>query len=63
MANVVVTIGTTKIQPIYSGPEGVIPGLDQVNVPLSLNLRGSGLVDVTVTVDGVASNAVQIDIQ
>jgi hypothetical protein len=40
-----------------------IPGLDQVNVPLGLNLRGSGLVNVSVTVDGVTSNAVQIDIQ
>ncbi len=63
LVNVTVTIGTTKIQPIYAGPEGLIPGLDQVNVPLGLNLRGSGLVNVSVTVDGVTSNAVQIDIQ
>ncbi len=63
LSNVTVTIGTTKIQPTYAGPEELIPGLDQVNVPLGLSLRGSGLVNVSVTVDGVTSNAVQIDIQ
>jgi len=39
------------------------PGLDQISFPLSLNLRGSGLVNVTVTATGVVSNAVQLDIQ
>jgi uncharacterized protein (TIGR03437 family) len=63
LSNVNVTIGATKIQPTYAGPQGELPGLDQVNVPLSLSLRGSGLVNVTVTVDGVTSNAVQINIQ
>jgi len=63
LANVTVTIGTERIQPIYAGPQPSIPGLDQVNVPLSINLRGAGLVDVTVTVDGITSNAGQIDIQ
>jgi uncharacterized protein (TIGR03437 family) len=63
LSNVTVTVGTTKIQPTYAGPELLIPGLDQVNVPLGLSLRGSGLVNVWVTVDGVTSNAVQIDIQ
>ncbi len=61
--NVVVTIGSTKIQPTYAGPQPEVPGLDQVNVPLVLSLRGSGLVNVTVTVDGVTSNAVQLQIQ
>ena len=63
LGNVIVTIGTTPIQPTYAGPQPQIPGLDQVNVPLSLNLRGSGLVNVTITVDGVTSNPVQINIQ
>lgn len=63
LANVIVTIGTTPIQPTYAGPQPQIPGLDQVNVPLSLNLRGSGLVNVTITLDGVTSNPVQINIQ
>ncbi len=62
-SNVVVTIGNTAIQPTYAGPQQQIPGLDQVNVPLVISLRGSGLVNVVVTVDGVSSNATQIDIQ
>ena len=61
--NVVVTIGSTKTQPTYAGPQMQVPGLDQVNVPLVLSLRGSGLVDVTVTVDGVTSNPVRLAIQ
>jgi uncharacterized protein (TIGR03437 family) len=63
LANVAVTIGSTTIQPAYAGPQITIPGLDQVNVPLPLSLRGSGLVNVVVTVDGVSSNAVRIRIQ
>jgi uncharacterized protein (TIGR03437 family) len=61
--SVVVTIGSTTIKPTYAGPQMEVPGLDQVNVPLPLTLRGAGLVNVTVTVDGVPSNAVQINIQ
>jgi len=63
LQNVSVTIGSVQIQPTYAGPQIETPGLDQVNVPIPLTLRGSGLVNVTVTVDGVASNPVQVDIQ
>ena len=63
LSQVVVAIGSTKVQPTYAGPQPQIPGLDQVNVPLPLTLRGSGLVNVTVAVEGVVSNAVQINIQ
>jgi uncharacterized protein (TIGR03437 family) len=58
-----VVVGTTSVQPTYAGPQPQIPGLDQVNVPLPLSLRGSGLVNVTVSADGVVSNPVQINIQ
>lgn len=60
---VTVTIGNTTLQPSYAGPQRQTPGLDQVNVPLPLSLRGAGLVNVTVTVNGVTSNAVQVRIQ
>ena len=61
--NVSVTIGSLQVQPSYAGPQIETPGLDQVNVAIPLTLRGSGLVNVTVTVDGVTSNSVQISIQ
>lgn len=61
LENVKVTIGAVDVTPLYAGPQQ-IPGLDQVNVPLPLSLRGAGEVDVTVTVDGVTSDAVKIDV-
>ena len=63
LQNVSVTIGNTPIQPTYAGPQLQYPGLDQVNVLLPLNLRGAGLANVTITVDNVTSNPVQIDIR
>jgi uncharacterized protein (TIGR03437 family) len=63
LAHITVTVGAQTVPAIYAGPQPTIPGLDQVNVPLPLNLRGAGLVSVTVTVDGLTSNTAQIDIQ
>jgi uncharacterized protein (TIGR03437 family) len=62
LGNVTVTIGAVTIQATYAGPQPQFPGLDQVNVPLLLSLRGAGVVDVTVTVDGITSNAVKIQV-
>jgi uncharacterized protein (TIGR03437 family) len=62
LANVTVTIGSVTVPALYAGPQSQFPGLDQVNVPLPLSLHGAGVVNVTVTVDGVTSNPVQIDI-
>lgn len=62
LANVTVTIGGMSFPALYAGPQSQFPGLDQVNVPLALSLRGAGVVNVTVTVDGVTSNPVKIDI-
>jgi uncharacterized protein (TIGR03437 family) len=62
LSNVSVTIGGMSFPALYAGPQPQFPGVDQVNVPLSLSLRGAGVVNVTVTVDGVTSNPVQIEI-
>ena len=61
--NVTATINGQAAQVQYAGPQSQFPGLDQVNVPLSLALRGAGIVPVVVTVDGHSSNTVFIDVQ
>jgi uncharacterized protein (TIGR03437 family) len=60
---VAVKVGSESVGAIYAGPQGQFPGLDQVNIALPISLRGAGVVDVTVTADGVASNAVKINVQ
>lgn len=63
LANVKVTIHGMNVPVSYAGPQLAFPGLDQVNVGLTLNLRGSGDSDVVLTVDGQKSNTVKINIQ
>ena len=58
--NSTVTIGNQSFPASYAGAQPTVPGLDQVNVPLSLSLRGAGLVNVSVTAAGVTSNVGQI---
>src|SRR5206468_2951328 len=60
---VTVTIGDVDVPVLYAGPHPTWPGMDKVDVPLPLALRGKGLVDVVVTADGAMSNAVQINVQ
>jgi uncharacterized protein (TIGR03437 family) len=60
---VTATIGGQQVPVDYAGAQPQYPGLDQVNLPLILSLRGAGTVDVVVTVDGQSSNPVQIAIQ
>jgi uncharacterized protein (TIGR03437 family) len=63
LADVIVTIGGIHLPALYAGPAPNFVGLDQVNVGLPLLLRGSGDVNVSVTVDGQISNTVTIQVQ
>jgi uncharacterized protein (TIGR03437 family) len=63
LSNVTLTINSISVPVLYAGPQPSFQGLDQVNVTLTLNLRGSGEVPVILTVDGQSSNAVTINIQ
>ena len=62
-SGVTVMLGGTKVDAVYAGSQGEIPGLDQVNVALPLSLRGSGVIAMTVTAGGMTSNPVKIAIQ
>jgi len=65
-AAVTVTIGSTAV-PLSSttslDSSSPLAGINLVTFELPLGLRGSGTVDIFLTVDGVSSNHAQIDIQ
>jgi uncharacterized protein (TIGR03437 family) len=64
VANVRCTIGGISIPVEYAGPEGSgVPGLDQVNLRLTQALKGLGVADLALSVDGVSSNTVSIDVR
>jgi uncharacterized protein (TIGR03437 family) len=63
LANVQVTINGTGVPALYAGAQPGYPGLDQVNLALPLSLRGAGVANVVLTVDGQSSNTVTITIQ
>ncbi|MDQ6699629.1 MAG: hypothetical protein M3Z36_05530 [Acidobacteriota bacterium] len=60
---VTATIGAVTVTATYAGAQGTFPGEDQINILLPQTLRGAGIVDVTLTVDGQTTNPVKIQIQ
>jgi uncharacterized protein (TIGR03437 family) len=56
-------IGGQPADIIYLGPELVFDGLDQANIRIPQSLRGRGVVPVTLTIDGLITNPVTIDVQ
>jgi len=63
LSNVSVTINGISVPVLFAGAQPDFAGLDQVNVPLTLNLMGSNLANVVLTVDGQTANIVLVDIQ
>jgi len=55
-----VVLASVSIPVQYAGPQNEFPGLDQINAEIPRSLSGRGTVDVSVVVDGVSSNAVQL---
>ena len=47
----------------YAGPQGTLPGLDQVNVLLVPELNGAGTVQLTIVAGSVRSNTMKIAVQ
>ncbi|MCI0387964.1 MAG: CAP domain-containing protein [Acidobacteria bacterium] len=62
LGNVQVTIGGFPTQVSFLGAHSQFAGLDQLNISIPMELRGRGLVDVVVTIDGRAANTVVINI-
>lgn len=57
-----ITIGGEPAPVLFAGPHPDLPGLDQINVLLPPTLAGRGTVDVVVSVENQASNAVTVAI-
>lgn len=62
-ASVAVSVHGIGVPVLFAGAQPEFSGLDQVNILLPLNLRGSGESIVVLTVDGQAANPVTINIQ
>ncbi len=63
LSNVSAKIGGQEVEVLYAGAQLDLVGLDQINLRLSPTLAGRGLVDLKLTVDGIAANTVQITIR
>lgn len=63
LANVTCTIGGVAAPVLYAGPQGLFPGLDQVNVALPRSLAGAGPVNIDLVVDGHAANRVLVNVR
>jgi uncharacterized protein (TIGR03437 family) len=61
--NVLVTINGTGVPALYAGPQPTFAGLDQINIRLTLDLRGSGVMNVVLKVDQHQANTVTVDVQ
>ena len=61
--NVLVTINGMSVPALYAGPQPQFPGLDQINVPLTENLSGSGVANIVLKVDQHQANTVTVDVQ
>ncbi len=62
LSNVRVTIGGIISQIDYAGAQGSYAGLDQLNIVIPTTARGSGEVDLILTVDGAVANKVRVNI-
>jgi len=64
LANVTCTIGSVGVPVEYAGQEGSgIAGLDQVNIRLTPALKELGVADLVLTVDGIPSNTVSVNVR
>jgi uncharacterized protein (TIGR03437 family) len=63
LSNVRATIGGVDAPVAFAGAQGEFAGLDQINLQLPASLRGRGDVAIILTVDGVTTNSVNINVR
>jgi uncharacterized protein (TIGR03437 family) len=62
-SEVLATLAGRPVEVLYAGPQGAFPGLDQVNLKVPLSVASAGNVEIRLTVDGTAANAVTANFQ
>ena len=62
LTNLQVKIGGQDCAVVFAGPHPQLAGLDQINVRMPQNLRGIGLIGVTVIGSGFVANLAQLNI-
>ncbi len=62
LEEVTCTIAGITVPVMYAGPQGGFPGLDQVNLSLPPSLVGTGAATIVLTVDGVNSKPLPVQI-
>ena len=63
LAGVSVSVGGVNAPVIFAGPQGDVPGFDQINARLPQSLAKRGITDVVLTVEGRAANTLQIAVK
>ena len=63
LAKVKATIGGVDTPVLFAGAQGQFAGLDQVNLQIPASLRGRGVVQIVLTVDGQTANTVSINVR
>lgn len=63
LTNAKARLGGTDANVLYAGAQGSYVGVDQINIAVPRSLTGRGEVDIQLTVDGQAANAVTVSIR
>jgi len=63
MDSVSVTVAGSAVPVLYAGGSGIYDDLESVSVLLPSQLRGAGVADIVLSVNGITSNTVRILIQ
>ena len=61
--SVTARVGSLEVKPAFAGPQGTFAGQDQINIPLPKTLRGAGVVEVVLIVNGQMTNPVKVHIR
>jgi len=63
LPDVFVHAGNTRADVLYAGPQGVYPGLDQVNIRIPRAAAGSGESGVVLAITGKTANVVTVNLK